>query len=329
MAESAVKQWPSVAVVGFGGVGAYYGGMLARAGAPVTVLGRPGSRSAHLEAVAREGLRMRTLTFEETVRVAVAGDPSALRGAELILFCVKSVDTTAAAAGIAGHLAPGALVLDLQNGFDNPLKLREAGIDPIPAVVYVASAVERPGELVHRGRGDLVIGHRDRTGDVARAAAWLEAAGIPCRVSDNVEAELWLKLILNSMANATSALTGATYRTLAEFGPAWEVARDVAREGVEVARRDGYVLDAGKVITLGVRVCRDVGAATSSTQQDLAAGRPTEIDSLNGYIARRGKELGVPTPVNRALWALVRLREKTEGIAAPGRTAQDEEEKGP
>ncbi len=296
-------------VVGAGGVGCYFGGMLARAGAAVTLLGRPGKPSAHLEAAARSGLRMRTVNFDEVVPVEVASGEGALAGADLVLFCVKTVDTDDAAARIAPHLGNGAIVVDLQNGVDNPERMRRFGLDPVPAVVYVAAAVEEPGTVHHRGRGDLVIGHRARNADVARVAAWFESAGVPCRVSGNVESELWFKLILNAMANATSALTGATYRRLAEFEPTWAIALDVAREGVAVARRAGCDLDLDTVIERGARVCRDVGAATSSTEQDLAAGRPTEIDSLNGYIARKGEEGGLPVPVNRALWALVKLRE--------------------
>lgn len=300
---------PRVVVVGPGGVGCYFGGMMARAGSTVTLLGRPGAASAHLEAVAKGGLRMRTVGFDEVVRVGVAPGPEALSGADLVLFCVKTVDTDEASERITPHLRDGTILVDLQNGVDNPERMRRKGLDPVAAVVYVAAAVEEPGVVRHRGRGDLVIGHRSRNPDLQRLAGWLETSGVPCRVSEDVEIELWLKLVLNSMANATSALTGATYLSLAEYGPTWGVALDVAREGVEVARKAGCRLDLDAVVERGASVCRDVGAATSSTEQDLAAGRRTEIDSLNGYIARKGEELGVPTPVNRALWALVKLRE--------------------
>ncbi|MHC4427960.1 MAG: ketopantoate reductase family protein [Planctomycetota bacterium] len=301
--------WPRVVVVGPGGVGGYFGAMLARAGAPVTMLGRPGRPSAHLDAMARDGLRLEAKTFDERVSVEASTKVEVVGQADLVLFCVKTTDTDEASRSIAPHVRSGAIVVDLQNGADNPERMRRAGVDPIAAVVYVAAAVERPGEVKHRGRGDLVIGHRERRQDVERVAGWLERAGIPCRISDDVECELWVKLILNSMANAVSALTGATYGRLAEFEPTWKVATDVAREGVAVARAAGHDLEPDDVIRQGLEVCRAVGAATSSTQQAIARGRPTEIDSLNGYITRRGTELGVSTPINRTLWALVKLRE--------------------
>ena len=112
------------------------------------------------------------------------------------------------------------------------------------------------------------------------------------------------------MGNAISALARASYKSLAEFEPTWRLAREVGREGIAVARAEGIELDADEIIARGRAIITGVGDATSSTEQDIAHGRKTEIDSLNGYIARRGKELGVETPTNEALWALVKLRER-------------------
>ncbi len=306
-----MSPWPKTTVVGPGGVGAYFGGMLARAGAPVTMLGRPGPPSAHLKRLGEQGLHMQTTSFEETVPVTASNDAASIANSELVLFCVKTVDTESAAAQIAPHLAPGAILVDMQNGVDNPDKLRAAGIAPITSVVYVAAALNGPGKVIHRGRGDLVVGHKERAGDVERLRAWFEAAEVPCKVSPTVETELWLKLIINSVANASSALTDATYGVIVEDAPTWAVAEDAAREAVAVARAEGHDLDEQQTLDSLLAVCRSVGAATSSTQQDLVAGRPTEIDSLTGYIARRGEELGVPTPINRAMWHLTRLRSDT------------------
>ena len=146
--------WPRVVVVGPGGVGAFFGGMLARAGAPVTMLGRPDRTSAHLEAMARDGLRLRSIEFDERVSVETSSRPECVASADLVLFAVKSLDTDEAARQIAPHLGSDAVVVDLQNGVDNPERMRAAGIDPVIAVVYVAAAVEAPGEVTHRGRGD-------------------------------------------------------------------------------------------------------------------------------------------------------------------------------
>jgi 2-dehydropantoate 2-reductase len=185
--------------------------MLARAGAPVIMLGRPGQRSAHLEAIARIGLRLETTTFDERVPVETATEPESVAAADLVLFCVKTVDTDVAARQIAPHVSESAIVVDLQNGVDNPERMRRAGIDPIAAVVYVAAAVDAPGKVKHRGRGDLVIGHRDRVTDVEKAATWFERASVPCRISQDIDLELWVKL-MSSPGPQDRAHRGKRYR---------------------------------------------------------------------------------------------------------------------
>ncbi len=302
--------WPRVAVVGAGAVGCYFGGMLARAGAPVTMLGRPGSPSPHLRAIRERGLRIDGREIQETVPVEVGEGPESISRAQLVLFSVKTVDTESAAAGIRPHLGAEALVVSLQNGIDNVDRMRAVGVDAIAAVVFVAAAIETPGTVRHRGRGDLVLGDPSRRQEAERIAAWFERAGVPCPISDDVRRELWVKLILNSMTNGISALTGASYRRLAAFEPTWGLALAIAREAIEVAAADGAPIDMAEIEAKAAAVIGNIGDATSSTQQDIAAGRRTEIDSLNGYIARRGAELGVATPANEAIWSLVKLREE-------------------
>ena len=225
------------------------------------------------------------------------------------MFSVKTVDTQEAAQGIAPHLSPEALVVSLQNGVDNAARMKEEGVDALAAVVFVAAALEVPGEVRHRGRGDLVLGG-GRRDDADRAAAWWEAADVRCPVVDDIDRVLWVKLVINSMANAISALTGASYGDLSRHEPSWEVAVEIAREGFAVAREDGVDLDEGDVLRQAFEVASSVGKATSSTEQDIARGRRTEIDALNGYITRRGAALDVRTPVNQAMYALVKLREQ-------------------
>ena len=291
-------------------MGSYFGGMLARAGAAVTFFGRPGSQSDHLRAVRERGLVIDGTEIQETIDVRVADQGPTLGRAGLVLFAVKAVDTEPAAIGIRPHLDAGALVVSLQNGIDNVDRLRKIGIPAIPSVVYVAAAIETPGTVKHRGRGDLVIGDRDRRAEVDRIAGWFTRAGVGCAISEEIRRDLWVKLTLNSMTNGTSALTGASYRRLADFEPTWNVALAIAREAIAVARAEGTRLDLDEIIAQATAVAHAVGDATSSTQQDLAYGRRTEIDALNGYIARRGAELGVATPTNDAIQALVRLREQ-------------------
>jgi 2-dehydropantoate 2-reductase len=302
------SSWPKVAVVGAGAVGGYFGGMLARAGAPVVMIGRP----VFVDAVKRNGLALDTLNFNETVRVEAASELEAARGADIVLFCVKTTDTAETSRALVPLLSGDAIVVSMQNGVDNVEQIRNAsGIDALGSVVYVAASVPQPGTVKHVGRGDLVVGPRNaRTEGVATL---FERAGVGCKISDNLEGELWTKLIWNCALNAISGLGRAKYGDIAASDDAWSVVQDVVTEVFAVARAAKVrlpALDDPKVAFAGARkIAQQMPEAISSTGQDMIRGKRTEIDSLNGYIARRGAELGVPTPVNGALWALVKLSE--------------------
>lgn len=297
-----------VAVVGAGAVGGFFGGMLARAGVPSVLIGRPN----FVAAVERNGLTLDTLQFKATITVAASTELSAAQGADLVLFCVKTTDTEATARAVAPFLAPHCTVLSLQNGVENADRISAiTGRTALPAAVYLAAAATAPGVVKHTGRGDLVIGPAgDQLHSIARL--W-QSAGVGCVVSDQIQDQLWEKLICNCALNAISALSDLTYGAIGEDDAAWEVAVRVIEEAMAVARAAGIQptrMDDTEAAMATVRqLTRQIAAAHSSTALDLRRGKRTEIDALNGYLARRGHELGVPTPVNRTLWALVRAAE--------------------
>jgi 2-dehydropantoate 2-reductase len=299
-----------VAVMGAGAVGSFFGGMLARAGAEVTLI----ARGAHLEALQRDGLFIDSIRFQERVPVKASGEPSAVRGAELVLFCVKSLDTESAARSIAPHLSPGAVVLTLQNGVDNADKIKAlTGMVALPTVVYAAAALSAPGRMRHAGRGDLVLGNTPRE-LTATIAETFERAGVPCRLTDNIQGELWQKLVLNCASNAVTALCHAGYALAVRNPFTRQIMAQAVQETCDVARAAGVRMPTETpVLTKQLMdVFESYGTeAVSSTAQDLARGRKTEIDALNGHVARRGAELGVPAPVNQTLHALVKLVEDT------------------
>ncbi len=300
--------WPKIAVVGAGAVGGYFGGMLARAGAPVVMIGRP----AFVEAIKKSGLFLDTLRFQESVRVEASTELRAVRGAEIVLFCVKTTDNARTASALAPLLAPGTLVLSLQNGVDNVEQIRAAAaIDALPTVVYVAASVPEPGRVKHVGRGDLVVGpENERTKGVV---ALFSRAQVPCRISGNIEGELWTKLVWNCALNAVSALGRTKYGQIASSADARKVVETTVYEVLAVARAAGIhpagLEDPQVALAGALKIATQMAEAVSSTGQDLNRGKRTEIDSLNGYISRRGAELGVPTPVNHALYTLVKLAE--------------------
>jgi 2-dehydropantoate 2-reductase len=305
-----------VTVMGAGAVGSYFGGMLARSGARVTLIARP----SHVEAIRRNGLLLDTVTFKETVRLNASSEASAVRDTQFVLFCVKTLDTEGAARAIAPHLSSGAIVISLQNGVDNVARIRSAaGIDALPAVVYVAAALPEPGHVKHSGRGEWIVGEYKgaappRAGECSRpehVAEICTAAGIPCRVSSDIEADQWTKMVMNCAGNAVTAIAQTSFAHAARNLDTREVMRMVINESVAVARAAGVGLPEVDWTEKGLKNAETLGEATSSTAQDIARGKATEIDSLNGYIVRRGKDLGVPTPVNMTLFALIKLIEES------------------
>jgi 2-dehydropantoate 2-reductase len=297
-----------VAVVGAGAVGGYFGGMLARAGLPVVLIGRP----PFVEAVERSGLKIDSFQFQETVLLQASSTLTAAAGADVVLFCVKTTDTASVAKELATMLRANALVVSMQNGVNNAEEIRAAsGIEALPAVVYVAALVPTPGTVKHLGRGDIVIGpENEKTKKVAEVFA---SAKLSCRISENIEGELWTKLIWNCALNAISALGRVTYGDILASEDARKLVSEAVYETLKVAKAKGIqppgLGDPQAAIAGSFKIAEQMSAMRSSTAQDLARDKRTEIDSLNGYVARLGAKLGVPTPVNHALYTLVKLYE--------------------
>jgi 2-dehydropantoate 2-reductase len=290
-----------VGVMGAGAVGSYYGAMLAKSGHDVTLVGREG----FVQAVRADGLLLESKGLRTPVQIKANTDPAALLSSDLILFCVKSTDTEVAGRQLA-MLRADCPVLSLQNGVDNPERLAAVlGRPVIPVAVYVAVEMSGPAHVKHLGRGDLIMGRFAGSDAVAQAFV---VAGVPVRVSDEVAAALWQKLITNCAYNALSAILHMPYGHLAQVPGMIQVMTDVAAEVVAVGRGLGVALqelDMKPVLDLAVTMA----AQYSSTAQDLARHKPTEIDYLNGYVVRQGLALGVPTPANGVLLTLVRALE--------------------
>lgn len=297
-----------VAVMGAGAVGCYYGAMLARAGHEVCLVGR----AQHVDAVNARGLILETSRFTQALSVTAKTEASGVVDADLVLFCVKSNDTQDAGNDMAPYLKEGATILSLQNGVDNAERLEAVLKRPVvPAAVYVATDMPAPGHVRHHGRGELVIGPCPAS---AAIVADLEHAAIPTKVSVAVNEALWAKLIVNCAYNALSAVAQLPYGALIEVDGVVGVMSDVVRECAEVAAR------------LSVRVPQDISEAVlriaasmpnqySSTAQDLSRRKTSEIDYLNGYVVRKGAELGIATPANRALLVMVKLIERKNADA--------------
>jgi 2-dehydropantoate 2-reductase len=311
----------NIAVVGAGALGSHFGGVLARAGHQVTLIGR----ESHVDAIKRDGLRLLGGDSEARVLVSAAVDVSAVRGASLILFCVKSFDTETAAAAMAPHLAPDAVILSLQNGVDNPERIgRHVRNQVIPMLVYVGANIPAPGTVRHTGGSNIVIGQlkafRERAPDselLAGIAALFGEVGLKVAISEDIEAELWIKLLMNSTYNAISALGRSAYGRMVAMPEVNVLMREAAAEVVAVAKAKGIRLP-DDIIETAMKLADAMPQTMSSTAQDILRGRLTEVAYLNGTVSQQGKALGVATPVNETLNALIKLLEQSGPTASGG-----------
>jgi 2-dehydropantoate 2-reductase len=292
-----------VAVMGAGAVGCYFGAMLAKHGHDVVLIGRP----QHVEAIRKNGgVTLNSKAFSGKISISATTEPAGVEGTDLVLFCVKSGDTETAGRSMAPFLKETATILSLQNGVDNPERLqpllRQA---VVPAAVYVATEMGGPGHVIHHGRGDLVIGASTASDTIA---AQLSAAAVPTKVSDRVVDQLWAKLVINCAYNALSAIAQLPYGRLFDVDGVREVMRNVVEECAAVADALGVALP-NDMYASTVALVTSMPNQYSSTAQDVARGRPSEIDFLNGYVVRKGAELNIPTPVNLTLHSMVKLKE--------------------
>jgi 2-dehydropantoate 2-reductase len=328
MCETGDFVWPRIAVVGAGAVGCYFGGMLARAGAPVTLVGR----RATVDAITREQLLIqdsvlreaKAVTFQQRVPVAATTGMEAARVADVVLLCVKTIDTESVVVELAKHLAPRSVVVSMQNGVDNARLIFAASrIRALPSVVYVSVAKSGLAEVTKSGDAKIILGFpkesvsqaQDQTDAVTKLDRMFAAAGIDCQISDNIDGELWLKLLLNCAGNAVTALGRATYGQVSASLLARQTMLAAALEVRQVAQAAGIVLPDVQLTDGHIRDAHDAGDITSSTAQDVLRGKKTEIDSLNGYVVTLAKELGVQTPVNQTLYSLMKLLEVSHYVS--------------
>ena len=237
-----------VLIVGAGGVGGYFGAKLARAGVPVTLL----ARGAHLAAIQRDGLRVRSAIDGESVATVTAvADVAGLPPADVVLFCVKSFDTETAAAAIRPAIGPDTAVVSLQNGVDNEETL-ERVLGPghaVGGVAYVFATIESPGVIAHRFAGHLVFGELDGRPSARLEAlrAGFEKAGVRAEVAADIRRALWLKYVMISAQAGMTALTRAPIGVVRAVPESRLMYRRIAEELAALAAASGVALVADAV----------------------------------------------------------------------------------
>jgi 2-dehydropantoate 2-reductase len=294
-----------IAIMGTGGLGGYYGAMLARAGHNVACI----ARGAHLDAIRERGLTLRSEEAGEfTVPVAASDDPRDIGPVDLVLFGVKSYDTDALAARLPPLMGPATMVLSLQNGVDNEDRIaRVVGPDAVlGGVVYRTAHVAAPGLIVEGGLsgqlrfGELAGGTSPRT---EQLLATLHASGLAAELCPNIRVVLWEKLLSIVAGGSLSGLTRLPYRALCSYPDTFDLCRGMMEEAVVVARALGVLLPDDAIARQLALLAGASPSVRSSLSRDLAAGRRIEIEAFNGAIVRLGREHNIPTPPNFAVYA--------------------------
>ena len=307
-----------VLVFGAGAIGSVLGGFLAKAGHDVTLLGR----AWHLDVVRNQGLLISGLWGEHRVTaLTTATRPEDLarpREFEWIFVCVKAHQTAEAAKTVATLLGPRTLVCAFQNGLGNYETLAQTIPPARVALGRIIFGVEiTPGRVrVTVCADEVLIGAPDATfpsGQVAQLVSVLQESGIPTRATTTILQILWAKVLYNCALNGLSTLLEVPYGKLLEHPQAKGLMRDVIDEAYRVAAARKISLEPATAEAyrerLFTRLIPDTAAHRSSMLQDVTAGKPTEIEALNGALVRLGQQAGIPVPVNTLITRLVHAKE--------------------
>jgi 2-dehydropantoate 2-reductase len=297
-----------IVVVGAGGTGGYFGGLLARAGEDVTFI----ARGAQLKALRTRGLTLESrLAGTFTIPVQATDDPSEIGPVDLILFCVKTYDVDAAAESIRPLIHPDTMLLSLQNGIGNEERIAQAaGHDSgIGAVAYIVSTIKAPGVVAQTaGPGKIVFGELDggTSPRTERLHDMLQRAGIVAELHPNVHVVIWQKFLFICAFSGVTAVTRVPIGTILADPVTQDLFRGTSEEVEAVARAGGIDLPADCVEQAMTHAASVEPWGSSSLYRDLVGGQRLELESLNGEVVRRGSEHGVETPLNFAIYAALR-----------------------
>jgi len=295
-----------IAVYGAGGVGGYFGGRLAQAGADVHFI----ARGAHLQALRENGLRVRSVNGDFEVRAPATDDPADIGSCDFVLFCVKTFDTEAAAARLAPLVGEGTAVVSLQNGVENEEKLaRVVGEDHVMGgAAFIFAEIAAPGEIVHTG-GPATITFGELDGRASQRAkrllACCEQAGFGAEMSASIKTVLWAKL---AFICAQAGMTAAVRLPIGEIRgapAAWAAFSRLVAEVCAVAEADGHpVPHAAQERALELAQAIEP-VSFSSLHDDLVAGRRMELEALHGFVVRRAAQHGLAVPTSEAVYAVL------------------------
>jgi 2-dehydropantoate 2-reductase len=292
-----------IVVMGAGGVGGYFGALLARAGEDVILV----ARGKHLRAILDNGLQLRSPKGDFSVEVSATDDPSKIDSVDLILFCVKGYDTIQAASEIKPIVSKETTVISLQNGVEKEEILgRILGTNRVMGGLCTLSVfVEAPGIIRHEGLERLAFGEIDGR-ESARGKRILEVfkkAGINTSLSKNIIGEEWEKFAFICAVGGLCSLTRLPVGPILRFEETKQLYLSTMAEIIEIAHKKNVLLDDDvlqKLMNLSLGLSPDI---RPSMYRDLVNKKTLEIETLNGAVVRLGRELQIPTPTNDFIFA--------------------------
>lgn len=294
-----------VAVMGTGGTGGYFGGLLARAGEQVTFI----ARGQHLAALRRSGLTVRSrLVGDFTLPVEATDELQGVEPVDLVLFCVKAHDTETAAELVRPVVGDGTIVLPLQNGIDAAERVgRVVGEEHmLGGVAFITAHVAAPGTIEHTGGAGKIIFGEPAGGTSARTDRLLQTfahAGIPAEAHPAIWTAIWEKFVFICAFGGITALTRLPIGPILASGECRRLFEGVMREVVATARCEHVDLP-DALVERGLAIAASFEPwATSSLFHDLEAGRRLELEALNGTVTRLARTHGLSTPLNFAVYA--------------------------
>jgi 2-dehydropantoate 2-reductase len=297
-----------IAVMGTGGTGGYFGGLLARAGEDVTFI----ARGKHLDAIRKNGLAIKSvLAGDFTISAKATDNADDIGPVDFVLFCVKAYDNAVAAKQIRPLIGPETVVLSVQNGIDNEQQIGEV-IGPehvVGCVSYVSSTIESPGVIAQTGGPGKIVFGEMQGGTSARTEALqrtLQNSGITAELYPDIQAALWQKFIMICGANGITALTRLPMGEILVCEETNHLMRGTVQEVEAVARACYANLPEGCVDQSMDFFSSVEPSVRGSMYYDLAAGRRLELEVLNGTVVRLGDEHGIPTPMNFAIYAALK-----------------------
>jgi len=303
------------AIIGAGGIGAYFGGLLARDGHDVTFV----ARGAHLQALQTGGLTVYSQRGDfrlESVRAV--GATAGLPVQELVVICTKTYDNAGAIDLARPLVGPETLLLTLQNGPDPIGPLAAAfGDRVLGGACYIEVFIEAPG-VIRQPSSLADVAMADPRGLAPRLeglVAAFAAAGIRARAESDARSLLWRKAVLISAYGAVAASSRQSMGALRASPEAWALLQDVLAEHEAVALADGAQV-AGVAAGAAQVAASFPDGNKPSILRDLERGKPLEVDALQGYVVASARRLGVPAPKTEALWALLKLLDQQNRAAA-------------